>query len=136
MDSFRIIGGKKLKGEIIPQGAKNEALQIISATLLTSDKITINNIPDIKDVMMLIELLKELGVKVEKNSKNSFSFSLETLTTKRPGPSPKSLLMKLPRSVCSSSSIAKSQGSIQFNQVRLRSILTTQSHLAIRACRR
>ena len=75
MDSFRIIGGKKLKGEIIPQGAKNEALQIISATLLTSDKITINNIPDIKDVMMLIELLKELGVKVEKNSKNSFSFS-------------------------------------------------------------
>ena len=75
MDSFRIIGGKKLKGEIIPQGAKNEALQIISATLLTSDKITINNIPDIKDVMMLIELLKELGVKVEQNSKNSFSFS-------------------------------------------------------------
>ena len=75
MDSFRIIGGKKLKGEIIPQGAKNEALQIISATLLTSDKITINNIPDIKDVMMLIELLKELGVKIEKNSKNSFSFS-------------------------------------------------------------
>ena len=75
MDSFRIIGGKKLKGEIIPQGAKNEALQIISATLLSSDKITINNIPDIKDVMMLIELLKELGVKAEKNSKNSFSFS-------------------------------------------------------------
>ena len=75
MDSFRILGGKKLKGEIIPQGAKNEALQIICATLLTSDKITINNVPDIKDVMMLIELLKELGVKVEKNSKNSFSFS-------------------------------------------------------------
>jgi len=75
MDSFRIFGGKKLNGEIMPQGAKNEALQVISATLLTSDKITINNIPDIKDVMMLIELLKELGVKVEKNSKNSFSFS-------------------------------------------------------------
>ena len=75
MDSFRILGGKKLKGEIIPQGAKNEALQIICATLLTSDKITINNVPDIKDVMMLIELLKELGVKIEKNSKNSFSFS-------------------------------------------------------------
>ena len=75
MDSFRILGGKKLKGEIIPQGAKNEALQIICATLLTSDKITINNVPDIKDVMMLIELLKELDVKVEKNSKNSFSFS-------------------------------------------------------------
>ena len=75
MDSFRILGGKKLGGEIIPQGAKNEALQIICATLLTSDKITINNVPDIKDVMMLIELLKELGVKVEKNSKNSFSFS-------------------------------------------------------------
>ena len=75
MDSFRILGGKKLGGEIIPQGAKNEALQIICATLLTSDKITINNVPDIKDVMMLIELLKELGVQVEKNSKNSFSFS-------------------------------------------------------------
>ena len=75
MDSFRILGGKKLKGEIIPQGAKNEALQIICATLLTSDKIIINNVPDIKDAMMLIELLKELGVKVEKNSKNSFSFS-------------------------------------------------------------
>ena len=75
MDSFRILGGKKLKGEIKPQGAKNEALQIICATLLTSDKITINNVPDIKDVMMLIELLKELGVEVENNSKNSFSFS-------------------------------------------------------------
>ena len=75
MDSFRILGGKKLGGEIIPQGAKNEALQIICATLLTSDKITINNVPDIKDVMMLIELLKELGVQVENNSKNSFSFS-------------------------------------------------------------
>ena len=75
MDSFRILGGKKLGGEIIPQGAKNEALQIICATLLTSDKITINNVPDIKDVMMLIELLKELGVEVENNSKNSFSFS-------------------------------------------------------------
>jgi len=75
MDSFRIFGGKKLGGEIIPQGAKNEALQIICATLLTADKITINNVPDIKDVMMLIELLKELGVHVEKNSKNSFSFS-------------------------------------------------------------
>ena len=75
MDSFRILGGKKLGGEIIPQGAKNEALQVICATLLTSDKITINNVPDIKDVMMLIELLKELGVEVENNSKNSFSFS-------------------------------------------------------------
>jgi len=75
MDSFRILGGKKLGGEITPQGAKNEALQIICATLLTSDKITINNVPDIKDVMMLIELLKELGVEVENNSKNSFSFS-------------------------------------------------------------
>ena len=75
MDSFRILGGKKLGGEIIPQGAKNEALQVICATLLTSDKITINNVPDIKDVMMLIELLKELGVEVENNSNNSFSFS-------------------------------------------------------------
>ena len=66
MGAFEITGGKRLRGELIPQGAKNEALQIISATLLTADKVVINNIPDILDVNNLISLLKDLGVKVEK----------------------------------------------------------------------
>ena len=56
MHSFEVIGGKKLKGEIVPQGAKNEALQIISAVLLTPEKMTISNIPDILDVNLLIDL--------------------------------------------------------------------------------
>ena len=59
MSVFEIIGGKKLKGEIIPQGAKNEALQILCATLLTSEPITINNVPDIIDVNKLINLLND-----------------------------------------------------------------------------
>ncbi len=63
MHSFEVIGGKKLKGEIVPQGAKNEALQIISAVLLTPEKITISNIPDILDVNLLIDLLGEMGGK-------------------------------------------------------------------------
>jgi UDP-N-acetylglucosamine 1-carboxyvinyltransferase len=66
MHSFEVYGGKKLKGEIIPQGAKNEALQVISAVLLTPDQITITNIPDILDVNLLIELLSEMNVKVER----------------------------------------------------------------------
>src|SRR3984893_2528082 len=65
MHSFEVYGGKKLKGEIFPQGAKNEALQVISAVLLTPDQITISNIPDILDVNLLIELLAEMNVKVE-----------------------------------------------------------------------
>ena len=65
MNAFEIVGGKPLKGEIVPQGAKNEALQIISAVLLTPEKITISNIPDIKDVNKLIELIGDLGVKIE-----------------------------------------------------------------------
>ena len=64
--SFEVLGGKKLKGEITPQGAKNEALQIISAVLLTSEKVTIKNIPDITDVNLQIELLEEMNVKVER----------------------------------------------------------------------
>ncbi|HSU49672.1 MAG TPA: hypothetical protein VLJ41_03755, partial [Segetibacter sp.] len=64
MSSFKVTGGKKLKGEITPQGAKNEALQIISAVLLTAEKVTITNIPDIVDVNLQIELLHEMGVKV------------------------------------------------------------------------
>src|ERR1700722_13679584 len=66
MAVFEITGGKKLKGEIFPQGAKNEALQIICAVLLTSEKVVIKNIPNIIDVNNLISLLKDLGVKVEK----------------------------------------------------------------------
>jgi UDP-N-acetylglucosamine 1-carboxyvinyltransferase len=68
MASFEVIGGKRLKGEIIPQGAKNEALQIISAVLLTAEKVTIKNIPDIVDVNLLIELLGLLNVKTERIS--------------------------------------------------------------------
>ncbi len=74
MNAFEIVGGKPLKGEIIPQGAKNEALQIISAVLLTPEKITISNIPDIKDVNKLIELIGDLGVKVERLSKDTYTF--------------------------------------------------------------
>ena len=66
MHSFEVSGGKKLSGDIIPQGAKNEALQIISAVLLTPEKVTISNIPDILDVNLLIELLIEMNVKVER----------------------------------------------------------------------
>jgi len=66
MASFEIHGGKPLKGELVPQGAKNEALQILCAVLLTPDKVTISNIPDIIDVNKLIDLLQTMGVKVEK----------------------------------------------------------------------
>jgi UDP-N-acetylglucosamine 1-carboxyvinyltransferase len=66
MNRFEIKGGKRLKGEIIPQGAKNEALQILCAVLLTPERVVIDNIPDIVDVNKLIDLLAALGVKVEK----------------------------------------------------------------------
>lgn len=77
MHSFEVTGGKKLHGEIIPQGAKNEALQIISAVLLTPEKITISNIPDIVDVNLLIELLVEMNVKVNRTDRNSCSFQAD-----------------------------------------------------------
>ncbi len=79
MGSFEIQGGLKLEGEIIPQGAKNEALQIICATLLSKEKITIDNIPDIIDVNNLIELLSDLGVKTEKIAQGKFSFQADTI---------------------------------------------------------
>ena len=79
MQAFRIKGGKKLNGEVIPQGAKNEALQIICATLLTAEKVTINNIPDIIDINKLISLLKSLGVKVKKIKPNTFSFKADSI---------------------------------------------------------
>ena len=79
MASFKIKGGKKLAGEITPQGAKNEVLQILSAVLLTSEKITINNIPDIVDVNKLIEILGDLGVEIEKLGKGSYSFQADNI---------------------------------------------------------
>lgn len=79
MGSFQIEGGFSLKGEIIPQGAKNEALQILCAVLLTPEKVTINNVPDILDVNKLIHLLKQLGVKVEKTGKGSYTFQSDDL---------------------------------------------------------
>ncbi len=74
MQSFEVIGGKKLSGEITPQGAKNEALQIISAVLLSAEKITITNIPDILDVNLLIELLGEMKVKIDRQTRNTCIF--------------------------------------------------------------
>ncbi len=79
MGSFIIEGGHKLKGEITPQGAKNEALQILCATLLSKDKIIINNLPDIIDINILIELLKDLGVEVKKIKSNTYSFKAENI---------------------------------------------------------
>ena len=79
MGAFEIIGGKKLKGEITPQGAKNEALQVINAVLLTPEKVTINNIPDIIDVNKLIDLLSTLGVKINKVGKGSYTFQADEI---------------------------------------------------------
>jgi len=79
MASFEVKGGKKLKGEITPQGAKNEALQIISAVLLTSEKVTVHNIPDILDVNFQIELLGELGVKISRTSRHSCTFQADDI---------------------------------------------------------
>lgn len=74
MNAFEVNGGKKLTGSITPQGAKNEALQIISAVLLTPEKITISNIPDIVDVNLLIELLGDMGVKTERLQRDTCTF--------------------------------------------------------------
>ncbi len=77
MSSFEVTGGKKLKGEIIPQGAKNEALQILCAVLLTPEKVTISNIPDIVDVNKLIDLLQSLGVTVERKGDEEYTFKAD-----------------------------------------------------------
>src|SRR5215207_1759953 len=77
MHSFEVRGGKNLNGEIIPQGAKNEALQIISAVLLTPEKVTITNIPDIIDVNLLIELLGDMGVKIDRCERDTCSFQAD-----------------------------------------------------------
>ena len=79
MQAFKILGGRKLKGEVKPQGAKNEALQIICATLLTPEEVVINNIPDIIDINKLISLLKSLGVKVNKLDSNEYTVKADNI---------------------------------------------------------
>jgi len=79
MGSFKITGGYPLAGEVTPQGAKNEALQVICAALLTGDEVTINNVPDIIDVNRLIGLLSGLGVEVNKKDENTFIFKAENI---------------------------------------------------------
>ena len=79
MNAFEIHGGKPLKGEITPQGAKNEALQIISAVLLTEEKMTISNVPDITDVNRLIDLLVSLGVTVERLNADTYQFEAKDI---------------------------------------------------------
>ncbi len=101
MSIFKIEGGHRLQGEIIPQGAKNEALQIVCATLLTASKVTISNIPDIRDVNKLIFILGELGVKIEKLDRNTYTFQadeinleyLESLQFKKDGSSLRGSIM-------------------------------------------
>jgi UDP-N-acetylglucosamine 1-carboxyvinyltransferase len=77
MNAFEVTGGKRLKGDIVPQGAKNEALQVISAVLLSKGKISISNIPDILDVNLLIEVLQEMGVKTERSTRHVCSFQAD-----------------------------------------------------------
>ncbi len=79
MATFQIEGGKRLQGALEPQGAKNEALEVICATLLTPEKVTITNIPEISDVLKLIGILTDLGVKVQRLEKGSFTFQADEL---------------------------------------------------------
>src|SRR2546428_257203 len=79
VNSFEVIGGNKMRGGIVPPGAQNEALQIISAVLLTPEKVTISNIPDILDVNLLIELLGEMGVKTERTARDTCSFQADNI---------------------------------------------------------
>ncbi len=79
MESFIIEGGHRLKGTITPQGAKNEALEVICAILLTSDPVRIKNIPEILDVKNLIRLLKDIGVKITHNAENDYTFQADEL---------------------------------------------------------
>jgi UDP-N-acetylglucosamine 1-carboxyvinyltransferase len=79
MSSFRVVGGTRLSGEIVPQGAKNEALQIISAVLLTEEPVHIHKIPNIRDVNKLIELLADFGVQIEKTGEESYRFTAKNV---------------------------------------------------------
>lgn len=82
MSVFKIKGGKKLKGEITPQGAKNEALQILSATILSAEPVTVHNVPNIVDVNKLIDLIRDLGCKVDKLGPESYRFTASNINTK------------------------------------------------------
>ena len=79
MSKFEVVGGKRLKGELSPQGAKNEALQVICASLLTPEEVVIGNIPEILDVLKLIELLRGMGVRVERRAKGEYAFCARVL---------------------------------------------------------
>ena len=79
MGTFQITGGKKLKGDLIPQGAKNEALQVICATLLTPEKVNLTNVPDIRDVNKLIDILRDLGVTIRKHGAGNFTFQADDI---------------------------------------------------------
>jgi UDP-N-acetylglucosamine 1-carboxyvinyltransferase len=81
MSKFEVVGGKRLKGELVPQGAKNEALQVICACLLTRERVTITNVPEIVDVLKLIELLQGLGVEVERFGKGQYAFRAGEVNT-------------------------------------------------------
>ena len=78
MASFKVTGGRRLKGEITPQGAKNEALQILCAVVLTAEPVTIHNIPNIRDVNQLIDLLGDMGVSMRRLSESSIEFDAST----------------------------------------------------------
>lgn len=78
-NAFEVTGGKKLNGELVPQGAKNEALQIICAVLLTPEKVIVKNIPAIRDVIALIDILKDLGVKVEQHHADTYAFQADNI---------------------------------------------------------
>ncbi|MBS1595456.1 MAG: UDP-N-acetylglucosamine 1-carboxyvinyltransferase [Bacteroidetes bacterium] len=78
-NAFEVTGGRKLKGELVPQGAKNEALQILCAVLLTADKVTISNIPDIRDVNLLIDILRDLNVKVDRVNADTYTFQADNV---------------------------------------------------------
>ena len=79
MESFIIEGGRRLQGSITPQGAKNEALEVVCASILTREEVRISNIPDILDVNNLILLLQDIGVKVTRHERNDYSFKADEL---------------------------------------------------------
>lgn len=81
MASYEITGGKKLSGTVYPQGAKNEALEVICASLLTSETVTISNIPEISDVFNVIALLEDLGVEVQHPEKGKYIFNAKISTS-------------------------------------------------------
>lgn len=79
MSTFIVEGGHRLSGDVIPQGAKNEALEVICATLLTDEQVTIGNVPDIMDVRNLISLLEDMGVKVNRTASHTYVFQADDI---------------------------------------------------------